>query len=131
MIFAAIGFAEEKEKQHPIDAWEEKCIASDSTTAGMTECTLKAMEMWNREMNRIYKELLKKLPKKQKVLLKQSQIQWIKFRDAEFNFTTEFYGSFDGTIWRNVWAGEKLSLIKERTLKLQIYRNYIEKNINN
>jgi len=127
LIFTATLFAGEKGKQqYPIDTWMEKCIASDSTTAGMTECALKAMEMWDREMNKIYKELLKKLPEKQRVLLKQSQIQWIKFRDAESNFATEFYGGFDGTIWRNISAGEKLNIVKERALGLQNHLNSFE-----
>lgn len=127
-IAASPPFAEEKEKQqHPIDAWLGKCIEADFATAGMTNCALKAMEMWDREMNRTYKELMKKLPGKQKALLKQSQIQWVKFRDVEFNFTSEFYGSFEGTIWQNTLAGEKLNVVKDRALRLQMYLNYLRK----
>lgn len=127
MIFAAgSGFAGEKEKQHSIDAWLEKCVASDSSTNGMTKCAIEANTMWDKEMNRTYKELMKKLPEKQKTLLKQSQIQWVKFRDAEFNFINEFYGNFEGTIWQNILAGEKITVVKKRTLNLQVYLNYLK-----
>lgn len=125
-IFAGSGLAGEKEKQHSIDAWLEKCVASDSSTNGMTKCAIEANTMWDKEMNRIYKELMKKLPEKQKTLLKQSQIQWVKFRDAEFNFISEFYGNFEGTIWQNISANKRLNLIKERTLNLQVYLNYLK-----
>ena len=127
MIFAVgSGFAEEKEKQHSIDAWLEKCVASDSSTNGMTKCAIEANTMWDKEMNRIYKELMKKLPEKQKTLLKQSQIQWLKFRDTEANFISEFYESFEGTIWQNILVGEKINVIKKRTLTLQVYLNYLK-----
>ncbi len=127
MIFAAgDGFTGEKEKQHPIDAWLEKCVTSDSSTIGMTKCAVEANTMWDKEMNRIYKELMKKLPEKQKTLLRQSQIQWVKFRDAEFNFISEFYENFEGTIWQNILAGEKINVVKKRTLNLQVYLNHLK-----
>ncbi len=128
MILVGIGFAGEKEKQHSIDAWLEKCIESDFSTASMTNCAQKATAMWDKEMNGIYKELMRKLPEKQKTLLKQSQIQWLKFRDAEANFTSEFYGGFEGTIWQNILAGEKLTVVKKRALNLQVYLNYLKGN---
>jgi uncharacterized protein YecT (DUF1311 family) len=128
MVFVGIGFTGEKEKQHSIDAWLEKCIASDSSTKGMTNCAIETTTMWDKEMNRVYKELMKKLPEKQKILLKQSQTRWLKFRDAEFNFISEFYGAFEGTIWQNILTGEKLNVVKKRTLNLQVYLNYLKEN---
>lgn len=126
VVFAGSGLAGQKEKQHSIDVWLEKCIASNFSTTSMTNCSVEATTMWDKEMNRIYKELIRKLPDKQKTLLKQSQIQWLKLRDAEFNFICEFFGSFEGTMWQNILAGEKLNVVKKRTLTLQGYFNYLK-----
>jgi len=127
-VIASNLFAGEKNKQqYPIDVFLEKCVESDFSTSGMTNCALKAIEMWDKEMNKTYKELMKKLPEKQRAFLKQSQIQWIKFRDAESDFTSKYYSGFEGTMWQNILVGEKVNIVKERALRLQIYLSYLEK----
>ncbi len=117
-------WAGEKEKKHPIDEWLEKCIEKDSSTAGMINCSNKAYDMWDKELNKVYQELIKKLSPEERKLLIESQRQWIRFRDAEFKFIDKFFMGY-GTILPVLKAGEKINIIKERTKKLDGYLFYI------
>jgi hypothetical protein len=61
------GFGEEKEEKHPIDVWLEKCMEKENyTTAGMLNCSSQALDKWDKELSRIYKELMKKLSPEEK-----------------------------------------------------------------
>lgn len=80
------------------------------------------LEFLDKELNKAYKIIRSKLPKKQKQELKISQRNWIKFRDAEFefidnNWTREHFGSSAG-----ISIGDyKSSIIKNRVLQLLYY----------
>jgi len=64
-------------------------------------------------LNRVYKELMKKLSPEEKELLKRSQQQWIKFKDAEFKFLDNLYLG-TGTMIPVIIMGDKLDIISER-----------------
>jgi len=126
-ILPVKGFSEEKEKKHPIDVWLEKCMEKENyTTAGMLNCSSQALDKWNKELNRVYKELIKKLSPEEKELLKQSHLQWIKFRDAEFKWIEGFYNSRKGTMFPVMEMGEKLHLVSERVKVLEGYLLYLK-----
>jgi uncharacterized protein YecT (DUF1311 family) len=121
VVSVSAAVAAENELKHPIDIWLEHCINSNPTTAGMNTCVAGATIKWDKEMNKVYKELMPRLTVKQKTALKKSQVAWLKFRDEEFNFLDNFYSDFQGTMWSNILMGEKLSILKQRTLMLQVY----------
>src|SRR5205807_4627277 len=79
----AISFAQETAK-HPIDKALDACLDKNTSTAGMTNCIGEAYGKWDRELNRLYAELMKRLGADGKSTLKEAQVQWLKFRDAEF-----------------------------------------------
>ena len=121
---------EAKEEKHPIDVWYEKCLAnSEGGSFEMKDCAVKAHAMWDKEMNKIYKELMKRLPPKQKEALKESQKQWLKFRDAEFDFLVKYYyetnppGFGDFLLWME---DARMEIVKQRTLQLDRYLYHSE-----
>jgi len=128
VINASATIAAENEVKHPIDFQLKHCIDSNSTTAGMNTCTFEAINSWDKEMNKVYKELMAALPVNQKAMLKKSQVTWLKFRDKEFNFLDNYYDNFQGSIWSNVLLGGKLNILKQRTLMLQAYLQYLKRN---
>jgi len=74
------------------------------------------------ELNVAYQLLRAKLPKAQKNELKESQRQWIKFRDLEFefinhNWTRANFGSSFGLSR----GGYRTSIIKNRVIQLLYY----------
>jgi len=121
-----VVWAGKKEDKHPIDVWLEKCIEKDSSTAGMINCSAKAYEMWDKELNKVYQELMKKLSPEERKLLQESQRQWLKFRDAEFKFYDSFFEGL-GTILPVLKSGEKIRILKQRVKELEGYLFYIDK----
>lgn len=121
LMSVSVAVATEKELKHPIDIQLEYCINLNHTTVGMNTCVVEAMSMWDKEMNKVYKELISTLSVKQKVALKKSQVVWLKYRNEESVFLDNFYGDFQGMMWINILSGDKLNLLKQRTLMLQGY----------
>lgn len=110
--------AEEFGGIHPIDSEFQKKIDADSSTAGIIDACLWAAKEWDKLLNENYKVLMKKLDKKSAEKLRKSQIEWIKFRDLEFEFIHEFYRGFDGSMYRTVAAGFQTDFVRERALSL-------------
>lgn len=110
----------------PIDIRLEKCIAEDSTTAGMAKCYSKAKDNWDKELNLAYGQLMEKLDSKGKTALRKAQKQWIIFRDGHFEFIHAYYDNLVGTMYIPMRVGDKTGLIKERTLELRSYLKIME-----
>src|SRR4051794_18482023 len=87
------------EKQHPIDRFYDECVDKNGSTAGMVECTEKAYKKWDTELNRVYGELLKKLPREKTADLKKAQRNWLTYRDAEFKAIAAVYSGLEGTMY--------------------------------
>ena len=51
---SSVALAEEK---NPIDKWFGQCVEKDSSTAGMLDCCSQSYEMWDKELNKTYREL--------------------------------------------------------------------------
>lgn len=80
----------------------------------------------DKELNKAYKRLKVELPKAQQQELEKSQKNWIKFRDAEFEFITNnwTHSNFGSSIYlsRGLYKNE---IIKNRILQLLSYaQNY-------
>lgn len=118
LLMSGIGHAQETPK-HPIDKALEACLDKDSTTAGMTNCIGKAYEKWDKELNRIYAELMKKLSPEGKVNLKDAQLQWLKFRDSEFKLQDSIYSTLEGTMYIPMRASDRMELVKKRAVELK------------
>ena len=111
------------EEKHPIDIELQKCLDSkeNNTTQGMTQCVINAADSWDIELNKNYKTLLELLNKEQKEQLKESQRQWIKFRDSEMEFSHSVYNQLGGTMWIPIAARTRLDLTKQRAQELSDY----------
>lgn len=105
-----------------IDKYQVSCIAADSTTAGMTNCTYGAYALWDKELNITYKNLMSSLSPSEQQALRNSQRQWIAFRDAEFKAIDAMYKNKDGTMYIPMRAADRLEILKTRVLQLQGYR---------
>jgi uncharacterized protein YecT (DUF1311 family) len=111
-------FAAEK---HPIDVEFEKKLEEDDTTAGMINACVWAEVEWDKLLNENYQALTKGLKGDDLAKLKASQSAWIKFRDAEFAFSGQFYGGFGGTMYQVSSAMTRTDFVKARALQLGSY----------
>lgn len=74
------------------------------------------------ELNAVYKALQAKLPKDQQQQLKQSQINWLKYRDLEFAFIEDNWSKADFGSSSSITRGQfKASIVRDRIIQLMHY----------
>ena len=126
LITLAIPCFAQSEKEHRIDQALEDCIEKDSSTAGMAQCTYKAEEMWDSELNKIYQQLSASLDEKEKEALKKAQKNWIQYRDSEFDLIGTLYSKMEGSMYIPMRAADRMEIVKARALELQNYLNLLQ-----
>src|SRR5712691_9934792 len=115
-LLLSVTIYSQQTPQHPIDKALEACLDKDSTTVGMVDCIGKAYEKWDKELNRIYAELMKKLIPEGKANLKDAQLHWLKFRDSEFKLQDSIYSTLEGTMYIPMRASDRMELVKKRAV---------------
>lgn len=118
----------QNKNENTIDVSESKCLNKDDiSNAEMCNCTIKATESWDKELNKYYSLLKTKLPKEAFEILKESQKQWISYRDKEYTFISKFYYEVkEGTMWYAVAANKKKEIVKTRAIELKEYYEMLE-----
>ncbi len=77
------------------------------------------------ELNRVWQEILPDLTPLTKSKLTQSQLLWIKFRDAEAAAKASVYEG--GSIWPLIYAQSRRATTQARTTELKLYLGDEEK----
>ena len=108
------------EDEHPIDQALSACLETPEgmSTHGMRACLDTANAEWDRELNRIWKDLMRELPAEAQTALRASQRQWLSFRDAEIAALEAAYGQMDGTMYLVMLADAVVTLTRDRVRQL-------------
>ena len=124
LIATVTIYAQDTEEKHKIDIELENCLNDEfnHTTVAMMYCIDDALNAWDEELNRVYKELMTFLSTDQKNVLRSAQKEWIKFRDLEYNNINSIY-DFEGTMWGQVRLMKMLNIVKDRTMTISDYLN--------
>jgi uncharacterized protein YecT (DUF1311 family) len=96
----------------------------DYSTAGMLEASYRAELQYDGLLNKYYKRLMAKLSEEDKKILRQSQRNWIAFRDSERDLNvllSEERYSGGGTIQSLFVAGRSLDIVQRRVFELYAY----------
>lgn len=127
LLLSIVAFSQTK-KENPIDVLESKCLNKDNiSNADMCNCIIKAHESWDKELNKYYNLLKTKLPKEAFETLKESQKQWLVYRDKEYGFISKyFYKVKQGTMWYPVAENKKKEIVKARVIELEAYYKMLE-----
>ncbi|NJL59517.1 MAG: DUF1311 domain-containing protein [Desulfobacteraceae bacterium] len=96
-------------------------MEKDSSTAGMSECMNQAYQLWDAELNKVYNQLKALLKPDVQAALRASQLEWIKFRDSEFALSDKIYSELQGTMYIPMRAGDRVEIVRKRTLELGSY----------
>jgi len=106
---------------HPIDQQVNELLDKNQDTHGQIQAIGKGIELWDAELNRVYKELMTAYTgnEKAKAALKTAQLAWLKFRDAEHKHLSELYSIKDGSMYRIFHNSDHMELIKARALELK------------
>lgn len=121
LFFTVFTFSQEK-ITHKIDLELKNCLAAEEnkSTAAMSQCLNDALAEWDLELNATYKLLQTKLDSKAEQKLKDSQRQWIKFKQKEVELINATYGNANGTMWQVIKMDKILEITRNRTQKLQL-----------
>jgi uncharacterized protein YecT (DUF1311 family) len=128
LIIAVSSRVFSQETPHPIDVYLDSCMERNQSTMGMTKCTDDAFKMWDDELNKYYKILMKTLDDESAKTLKSAEIQWIEFKEKEFTNIDIIYSKMDGTMYIPMHSYAKLEIIKARALQLKDYYDLITGN---
>lgn len=123
--YSSAGITANSQKKDPIEKWVEEQIAKDPSTAGEIHAYDKGSEMWDKELNSIYKELMKRLDKHQQTALKEAQRNWIKYRDAEYQAIGQIIQRLEGTMWLPVPSARLYKINRQRAMELKDYLDWI------
>ncbi|HHA1429937.1 TPA: lysozyme inhibitor LprI family protein [Enterobacter hormaechei subsp. xiangfangensis] len=106
-----------------IDSTLQKCKMDAVSTIDSQNCYTKATTAWDAELGNQYKLLMKDQPENVRTILRDSQRQWIKYKDSYNKGIEEFYQKEEGTIWSLIAAESKINIIRDKTLDLYRLRN--------
>jgi len=122
---AAENFCNTK-KPHPIDIWyENEMKKADNVTVNIRSVQTDAYNKWDKELNRIYKELMSKLKDDDKLLLRETQRNWINFKDSETKYlwSPAMYGVATGNMQTMIISTKLRKMVRNRVCDLTIYNN--------
>jgi uncharacterized protein YecT (DUF1311 family) len=114
ILLTNFAFGQEREtEKHPIDIKVEECLSIDSnqSTFGMIDCIRTAY----------YKLHMNTLDTDEQEKLRDSQRQWLVYRDKEFEFIETMYRNMEGTMWKIVEADNRNNIVRQRALELTSY----------
>ena len=103
--------------KHPIDYALENCYSSamGQTTIGMSMCLEGAEQAWDDQLNITYEQR----GGSSNEPLRNAQLAWIKFRDAQFDWFISHFGSKQGSKWGAVIQERKITVIRQQVELLQ------------
>ncbi|MCK5742899.1 MAG: DUF1311 domain-containing protein [Chlorobi bacterium] len=126
-LIPVIVLPQEAEEEHEIDTWLGKCLENNYSDYDMAICFQTAEEKWDKDLNVVYRKLIKNMDKKEKSALKKSQREWVKWRDKEFKLLISIYDS-GGTMDGLMISSDRMSIVKARVIDLLKYLAHQEQN---
>ena len=128
LVIGVLGFSlqpfvcsAQQKPVHPIDKALEECMDKDPSTAGMAGCLGEAYDRWDKELNRAYNDLMRKLKPAGKRALRAAQTEWIQYRDKEFALIDVVYSGLDGSMYIPIRVSDRVEIVKKRAIELKDY----------
>jgi len=123
LFVRAVAFAGnyENELKERMKVVEEKAEVGweSGVRADMVNASVDLSAEWEKEVNKVYDLILKKLPAKEKSKFKADQQKWLKNREVQVQKVYDKYTEEEGPrMAGELTAGEKLSMTKDRALEL-------------
>lgn len=107
-----------EEKLEKIESKYEKSLNSELTTVGLVRALKVQYNEMDALLNESYNALFNSLNSEQQKALRDSQREWIKFRDKEMGFIETLYDKDDPTICNLNYLYNMTSLTKNRTIDI-------------
>ena len=122
LLVGAVAFAGKYEdglKERMKVAEERLESKFEGTTADMLNASSELTDEWEKEMNKVYDLILKKLPAKEQSKFKAEQTKWLKDREIKVQKAYDKYTEEEGPrMAGELAANERLDITKNRVLEL-------------
>lgn len=118
---AAFAGSYENELVERMKVMEEKAEEgwNSGVRADMINSSLNLDDEWEKELNKVYNLILKKLPAKEKTKFKAEQDKWVKERENKVQKAYDKYTEEEGPrMAGELAAGDRLEITKNRALEL-------------
>ena len=106
-------------QDNPIDQKLQRCLNSESSTVGMSQCYDAAIKAWDQEMNNQYAKMMKKLTGAPKAKLKNAQRAWLAYRDSWRDASKSYFSATQGTMAVLSIGAQSVDLVRNQALMLQ------------
>lgn len=97
------------------------CVEKEDAGGWGARCATRAEQLWDKELNKVYKELQGRLTVKERNALISSQTSWIPYRNAEFKLIDSMYSFKKGTMNIPFNAHARNGVVMKRALALKHY----------
>jgi uncharacterized protein YecT (DUF1311 family) len=114
--------------QYPIDKSTKKCLENARGTGGEVACWEEAYKKWDHELNVQYKALMDLLAPAEKKHLQASELEWMKFRDAELKLIDDVYTHTSGSMYAPSQVASRVRIVRDRAVLLKHYCDLINGN---
>lgn len=101
-----------------LDGKLSSCKDKAENTLAIIDCYNVSLKKWDNELNNQYKLLKVDKSEDFKLSLKESQEQWIKYRDSYIKAMQSFYRQEEGTIWGIIMSEGKLRVTRDKAIEL-------------
>lgn len=102
-----------------IDSRLADCLkAKDITTVEQNDCLYTALEQWEKQLSDTYSLVVSQVDEPGKSALKSAQAAWLSYKNSQFKFLEQYYGSMQGTMYKQVMITEKIEVVKRRFAEL-------------
>jgi uncharacterized protein YecT (DUF1311 family) len=91
---------------------------NEPNTVAIEECHQKRYEKADRELNKVYAEIMKDLSPEGQKKLKEAQRAWLRYRDAAYAFGVEFHKE-SRSYGRVAFADYRATVVEKRVLELK------------
>lgn len=111
-------------KPHPIELKLEKHIHDTALDNTVWSALSEAHDQWDKQLNRIYRELMAELKPDDQAPLKESQRSWLAYRDRQIDLwnSNALYGD-SGSMGRISVIDLHRDMLSQRVCELMRYKN--------
>ena len=116
-------------KPHAIDVWFEKEMdKTEGVTVNIRAVQSEAYSRWDKELNRVYGELMNKFNAADKMKLREAQRAWLKFYEAETEllWAKALFGD-EGTSGPISVSERAREIVRQRVCTLLRYKQLAER----
>ena len=115
-------FKKDQPVAYGMDLISEKakaCIKREKyTTAGMNKCIYSSLDKWERTVRNNFDNAKRGLSPEQAELFEKSQEAWEAYKDAQWALNDATLGTKEGSIYINILAEQKVSIVERRAREL-------------